>query len=80
MTPRLLSLALLAAFAAPAFAKVCTVGKPCGNTCISQSDTCHIGGGGVTTPITTPGQPGITTSSTSDSTAAFWFSPPTFDG
>jgi hypothetical protein len=25
--------------------KVCTVGKPCGNTCIRESDTCHVGPG-----------------------------------
>ena len=25
--------------------KVCTVGKACGNTCISRNDVCHIGPG-----------------------------------
>jgi hypothetical protein len=25
--------------------KICTVGKACGNTCISRSDICHIGPG-----------------------------------
>ncbi|WP_057266673.1 thermonuclease family protein [Acidovorax sp. Root219] len=39
-------------------AKVCTAGKPCGNTCISKTYTCHVG----TTPVTpvlpvTPVQP-----------------------
>ncbi len=39
-------------------AKVCTTGKPCGNTCISKTYTCHVG----TTPVTpilpvTPVQP-----------------------
>lgn len=24
-------------------AKTCTVGKPCGDSCISQNDVCHIG-------------------------------------
>jgi endonuclease YncB( thermonuclease family) len=81
MPIRIFSLSLLAIFTTSAFAKTCHVGKPCGDTCISLNDTCHIGGGGtITTPITTPGQPGITTSSTSDSTAAIWFSPPTYDG
>lgn len=30
------------------FRDVCTVGKPCGNTCIEVSDTCHIPTGGGT--------------------------------
>jgi hypothetical protein len=25
--------------------KVCTTGKPCGDTCISEKDTCHTVGG-----------------------------------
>jgi hypothetical protein len=25
--------------------KICTVGKACGNTCISRSKTCHVGQG-----------------------------------
>lgn len=25
--------------------KVCKEGKPCGDTCISKSDTCHVGAG-----------------------------------
>lgn len=25
--------------------RVCRVGKPCGDTCIEQSDTCHVGSG-----------------------------------
>lgn len=25
--------------------KVCTSGKPCGNTCIAVQDTCHVGPG-----------------------------------
>jgi hypothetical protein len=25
--------------------KICTVGKACGNTCISKNDICHIGPG-----------------------------------
>jgi hypothetical protein len=29
-----------------AFAKTCTRGCPCGETCISCGDTCHVGGGG----------------------------------
>ena len=30
------------AFAGAADAKTCAKGKPCGNSCIAQSDTCHI--------------------------------------
>lgn len=29
----------------PALANQCVSGKPCGNTCISWSDTCHVGFG-----------------------------------
>ena len=25
--------------------KICTTGKPCGNTCIARSLTCHVGRG-----------------------------------
>lgn len=32
---------------------VCTVGKPCGNACISVSDTCEIGSGGSGSPGST---------------------------
>lgn len=39
----------------PALADVCRVGKPCGNSCISVHDTCHIGsssgGGGADTAM-----------------------------
>ena len=31
--------------AAIACCKVCTVGKACGNTCISRDKTCHVGQG-----------------------------------
>jgi len=36
---------------------VCTIGKPCGNTCIAVSDTCSIGGssGGSNTHVTRAG-------------------------
>jgi hypothetical protein len=30
---------------AQACCKVCTVGKACGNTCISRDKTCHVGAG-----------------------------------
>lgn len=30
---------------APACCKVCTTGKACGDSCISRSKTCHVGGG-----------------------------------
>jgi hypothetical protein len=29
------------------FRDQCTIGKPCGDTCIEVSDVCHVGGGGV---------------------------------
>lgn len=29
----------------PSCCKVCTTGKPCGDTCISKDDTCHVGPG-----------------------------------
>jgi hypothetical protein len=29
----------------PACCKICTTGQPCGDTCISKSDTCHVGPG-----------------------------------
>jgi hypothetical protein len=32
-------------FALSAEARNCTKGKPCGNSCISQKDVCHIKGG-----------------------------------
>lgn len=25
--------------------KVCKTGKPCGNTCIAKTETCHVGSG-----------------------------------
>jgi hypothetical protein len=31
--------------AALACCKVCTVGKACGNTCVSRNKTCHVGQG-----------------------------------
>ena len=31
--------------AAQSCCKICTLGKACGNTCISQDKTCHIGAG-----------------------------------
>jgi len=31
--------------APPTCCKVCTTGKPCGDTCIAKSDTCHVGPG-----------------------------------
>jgi hypothetical protein len=31
--------------AAVSCCKVCTVGKACGNTCISRNKTCHVGQG-----------------------------------
>ncbi len=30
---------------APSCCKVCSVGKACGNTCISRDKTCHVGHG-----------------------------------
>jgi endonuclease YncB( thermonuclease family) len=46
-------------------AKVCTTGKPCGNTCINRNYTCHVGTGPTTpvlpvTPVT-PVPPVVTT-------------------
>lgn len=38
-----LSLAVLVLLPGTPLAKVCRTGKPCGNTCISRYDTCHIG-------------------------------------
>lgn len=29
----------------PVCCKICTVGKACGNTCISRDKTCHVGPG-----------------------------------
>lgn len=45
------------------FRATCTVGKPCGNTCIEVSDTCHIptgdAGGGYQEHEKVPGSVGI---------------------
>lgn len=40
---RILSLILLAALPGVANARNCTTGQPCGNSCISWSNVCHIG-------------------------------------
>jgi hypothetical protein len=45
----LTALATFALTGMPASAKNCNKGKPCGDTCISQNDTCHIGSSGTST-------------------------------
>lgn len=53
--------------------KVCTTGKPCGNTCIRMSYTCHVGTGTATstgTGVTTG-----TTSTTTTTTTTAWTPP-----
>lgn len=45
-TASVVALALAIAGAAPLWAPNCTKGKPCGNSCIPMSSTCHIGAGG----------------------------------
>lgn len=42
---RLLFVLLVVAAPSIAGAVTCTTGKACGDTCIAQSDTCHVGGG-----------------------------------
>ena len=42
---RLAAFVVALLFARSAFAQNCTVGCPCGNTCISCQDTCRVGGG-----------------------------------
>lgn len=37
---------MVALLSQPAHAITCTVGQPCGATCISVNDTCHVGAGG----------------------------------
>lgn len=40
---KIILLILMAACSSVAYAKNCTKGQPCGNSCISWSYTCHIG-------------------------------------